>query len=215
MAIFYIRPYMVYRGANARLIEGIMMTGRGVGMLAVGHGLYRKMALFAMVPAGLAGAQDMPAMPKIAPSPIACPATPVNPPAELSGWNQRVTVPAGDDARSAPQLEMGKGIDGFLRATPQVRYVLRPEKPGGSVSFGGLYAFTVKEAGNYRVALGSAAWIDVVKAGAAVSSIAHGHGPDCSGIRKMVDFTLEPGEYLLQISANPEAKLPLLVARLP
>ncbi|XJJ62366.1 homogentisate 1,2-dioxygenase [Novosphingobium sp. BL-8H] len=154
-------------------------------------------------------------MPKVAPSPIACPATPVAPPAELAGWNARAALSAGADARTAARLELGKAVDGGLHPTPQVRFALRPEKPGGSVSFGGIYAFSVKDAGKYRVALGSAAWIDVVKDGAAVTSIAHGHGPDCSGIRKMVDFSLEPGEYLLQISANPEAKLPLLVTRLP
>ncbi len=65
------------------------------------------------------------------------------------------------------------------------------------------------------MALGSGAWIDILKGGKAVASTAHGHGPDCTGIRKMVDFPLTPGRYTLQIAANGEAALPLLVARLP
>ncbi|TCM25165.1 homogentisate 1,2-dioxygenase [Novosphingobium sp. ST904] len=157
------------------------------------------------------------------PSPMACPSDPVELPPELAAWNQRTRLLAARDTRSlsGATIAIGKGIEGGLRPTPEMRYAQRPEKPGGSVSFGGLYTFDVAEAGSYRVALGSAAWIDVIKAGkkagdgTAMTSTAHGHGPDCSGIRKMVDFTLEPGTYLLQVSANADDRLPLLVARLP
>lgn len=180
-----------------------------------------------LMPSGGALAQEMTGMgtasPAIVPSPIACPATPAALPGELSGWNRRVPLAAAQVAGAAARLTPGSAVDGTLSPTPEVHYALRPEKPGGSVSFGGIYAFTVPTAGHYRVALGSAAWIDVIKAGdtgkdnpvGGLTSIAHGHGPDCSGIRKMVDFALEPGDYLLQISANAEAKLPLLVTRLP
>ena len=65
------------------------------------------------------------------------------------------------------------------------------------------------------MALGSGAWVDIVKDGKAIESVAHGHGPDCSGIRKMVDFPLEPGNYVLEIAANGQSQLPLLVAHLP
>ena len=101
-----------------------------------------------------------------------------------------------------------------LLPTPSVHYPLQPEKPGGSVSHGGLLGFTITEAGTYRIALGSAAWIDVVRGGKPVTSTAHGHGPACSTIRKMVDFPLMPGRYILQVSANAGAGLPVLVTRL-
>ena len=65
------------------------------------------------------------------------------------------------------------------------------------------------------MALGSGAWIDVVKDGKAIESTAHGHGPDCSGVRKVVDFPLQPGSYTLQVAANGQAQLPLLVTRAP
>jgi len=110
---------------------------------------------------------------------------------------------------------VGQAADGTLVATPEVKYPLRPAKPGGSVSYGGLFGFTVTEAGTYRVALGSGAWIDVVKDGVAIESSAHGHGPDCSEVRKMVDFPLEPGSYTLQVAANGQPSLPLLVTRVP
>lgn len=157
------------------------------------------------------------------PTPMACPSDPVDLPPELAAWRSRKPLLAARDTRSlsGAKIDPGKAIEGGLRPTSEMRYAQRPEKPGGSVSFGGLYTFSVAEAGSYRVALGAAAWIDVVKAGAkagngsVMTSTAHGHGPDCSGIRKMVDFTLQPGTYLLQISGNAVDRLPLLVTRLP
>jgi hypothetical protein len=49
----------------------------------------------------------------------------------------------------------------------------------------------------------------------AVKSTAHGHGPNCTGIRKMVDYPLTPGPYILQISANGQPQMTVLLARLP
>jgi hypothetical protein len=48
-----------------------------------------------------------------------------------------------------------------------------------------------------------------------VKSTAHGHGPNCTGIRKMVDYRLTPGPYILQISANGQPQMTVLLARLP
>lgn len=146
-----------------------------------------------------------------------CAPGPVSLPEELGGWAERVPFTAAKDEAGARKaaLTPGTAVDAALLQTSELRYALRPEKPGGSVSYGGLFRFSVKQAGVYRVALGSGAWIDVLRDGKAVESSAHGHGPDCSGIRKMVDFPLEPGDYLLQIAANGSPNLPLLVARRP
>lgn len=192
-------------------MKGFIVSGAKVRLSKGGLGI---VALLALAPFGGARAQDVQDMGKGA----ACSTAPAALPRELSGWDQRGSLAAGRDPGTAAKLETGAAIDAVLHPTPEVRYALRPEKPGGSVSFGGLYAFNIPETGRYRVALGSAAWIDVIKAGdttKGLTSIAHGHGPDCSGIRKMVDFALEPGDYLVQISANADAKLPLLVTRLP
>ena len=147
----------------------------------------------------------------------ACEGVPAPLPAELAGWHDRAPLNAAKraDRIGKATLSIGQGADAVLVRTADVKYVLRPEKPGGSVSYGGLFAFTAEQAGTFRVALGSGAWIDVVKDGKAIESTAHGHGPDCSGVRKMVDFPLEAGSYILQIAANGQAQLPLLVTRLP
>lgn len=137
--------------------------------------------------------------------------------AELAGWSSRRPIVAAGEASGlrAATLEIDSAADATLKSTADVRYVTRPEKPGGSVSYGGLFNFTIDRAGTYRIALGSGAWIDVLKGQAPITSTAHSHGPDCSGIRKMVDFPLTPGRYTLQIAANGEPALSLMIARLP
>ena len=140
---------------------------------------------------------------------------PADLPEALADWRNPVPATAGGAQAKAAALIPGKAVTLALLPTPKVAYPLRPAKPGGSVSFGGLASFPVAQAGTWRIALGSGAWVDVVKDGKALPSIAHGHGPDCSGIRKMVDYSLTPGRYVLQVAANGSDSLPLLVTRLP
>ncbi len=138
-------------------------------------------------------------------------------PETLAGWSGRTALTAAADAEGAASAPLiaGRGVDAALNQTDKMHYVVRPEKPGGSASYGGLFTFTVERPGIYRVALGSGAWIDMLRGEEAVTSTAHGHGPECSGVRKMVDFPLTPGRYVLQIAANGSATLPLLLVRLP
>lgn len=138
-------------------------------------------------------------------------------PAELAGWSAASPLDAatGPAKFAKARLTIGSAVTAKLARTSDVTYAVRPEKPGGSVSYGGLFGFEVKQEGTYRIALGSGAWIDVLKGKKAITSSAHGHGPDCSGIRKMVDFPLKNGRYTLQIAANGQPQLTLLITRLP
>jgi len=117
-----------------------------------------------------------------------CAATDAALPASLSGWtvqadgfgvNQAVTLDAGDVAK--------------LSGVPA------GAKPGGAAMIG----FRIETAGRYGVALDQRGWIDVVPGvagGEALKSSVHGHGPDCSSIRKIVRFDLQPGIYRLYIT---------------
>ena len=58
----------------------------------------------------------------------------------------------------------------------------------------------IAEAGKYGVAADSKVWIDLVANGKPLTSVGHGHGPDCSGIRKVVWFNLAAGEYELALT---------------
>lgn len=162
------------------------------------------------------GASATPVTAQMTHAVAACPA-PAQLPAELASWRTPVRLAAARDRKQTAKamLAPGRAATLTLAATPMVKYPIRPEKPGGTVSFGGLAGFIVKEAGTWRVALGAGAWIDVVKNGKAAASIAHGHGPDCTGVRKMVDYQLTPGSYTLQLAANAEPTLTVLVTRLP
>jgi len=146
-----------------------------------------------------------------------CAAGPAEPTAELAGWTRRSPLAAARDAAGLANaaLRVGSAVEATLHFTSDVRYLRQPGKPGGSMSYGGLFNLTIERGGAYRVALGSAAWVDVLKGMQAATSIAHGHGPECSGIRKVVDFRLTPGRHTLQIAANGAPTLQLMVVRLP
>jgi len=144
------------------------------------------------------------AAPGLAQAP-ACPA-PAAPPPELAGWSRREAVAA---ARAT--LTVGRAADLALRPTARAGWRVPPEKPGAADSFGGVATFAVARAGTYRVALDAGAWIDVLENGRPVASGAHGHGPACSGVAKMVDFTLRPGRHVLQVAGNKEAQIAVMV----
>ncbi|MPT49346.1 MAG: hypothetical protein E2598_13175 [Sphingobium sp.] len=135
----------------------------------------------------------------------------------MESWATPAALKGAKDNKSATSVKItpGQAFTLSLLPTPSVKYPLRPEKPGGSVSHGGLASFTVKEAGTWRVALGAGAWVDVVKDGKSAQSVNHGRGPACTGIRKMVDYALTPGDYVLQIAGNGTNNITALVTKLP
>lgn len=190
-SILYIGPYIVVSIKGKRLMLGLLLVS-GVSPL--------------FLVAGPAVAQPVPDADCTAPEEL--------PPA-LSGWTSSTPLEAAVDYKSSRRAELlpGKAAIVGLMQTPRVSYPVRPEKPGGTVSFGGVLRFTATEEGVWRVALSSGAWVDVISDGKA--SIAHGRGPACTGIRKMVDYRLAPGTYALQVAANGSETVKLMVAHLP
>ena len=138
-------------------------------------------------------------------------------PKEMSGWSSKSDIATATGAQdlTKAELALGHAANLSLHHTREVQYAAQPAKPGGSVAYGGLAGLTVKDAGTYRIGLSSGAWIDVVKGDALTRSTAHGHGPACSTIRKIVDFPLQPGQYVIQISANADPAIALMVWRQP
>ncbi|WP_423604743.1 hypothetical protein [Sphingomonas sp. MS122] len=120
--------------------------------------------------------------------------------ANLSGW----TAPGGElGVNKAARLQAGE--------VSKFRDVPAGAKPGGAVMIG----FKVETAGRYGIALDQRGWIDVVpgaSGGEALKSVAHGHGPACSTIRKIVRFDLQPGLYRLYLTGLdlPDAKVMLV-----
>ncbi len=135
----------------------------------------------------------------------ACPATPVALPADYAGWNAAIPVAAAAEPAAVgdAMLTVGRGARASLQPAGALKLPVTPRKPLAATAHGGLFAFEAASAGRYRVALGAGVWIDVVANGAALSSVAHGHGPDCTPVRKFVEFDLKPGRYLLQVTGEP------------
>lgn len=77
-------------------------------------------------------------------------------------------------------------------------------------------AFRVTTPGRYRVALDQPGWIDLLRDGKSIESVGHGHGPDCTTIRKIVDFDLAPGQHSIKLTklVKPQARL-MLIAPTP
>lgn len=141
-----------------------------------------------------------------------CP-TPAPLPAGLAGWARPTTISAGARAAKAPTIAVGAATTAGLVPMATLTTAAAPAKAPTGGSHGGLLAFTIPAAGRYQVALGAAAWLDVIAGGKALASVAHGHGPACTGIRKIVHFDLKPGRYLLQIAGSPSATAEVLIAR--
>jgi hypothetical protein len=145
-----------------------------------------------------------------APAASACPAAPVLPP-ELTGWSRDAsskTIYAYGDDLGADWSPLGAARTELpLHRFESLRYGMAPERKPDVHKFGGMIPIEVKKAGRLIVALDAGAWIDLVRGGAVVKSVKHGHGPACSGIRKMVEFDVTQGRYQLQIVNAPAASI--------
>jgi hypothetical protein len=139
------------------------------------------------------------------------------PPAGMEAWSQPRPLPAALSEADLPKAAIKPGQAVAARFVPvaQVKYRVPPEKADGPATYGGLYRLTVAEAGTYRVASSAAPWMDVFGPGStAPTKTAHfGHGPACTGIGKMVEFPLQPGEYLLQFSESLTADPEIMVVK--
>ena len=133
-----------------------------------------------------------------------CTAT-VAPPAGLEAWS---VAPGMTGDVIAP----GKNIALTLEPIDSVTFPLPLERKPAAGTFGGVYHVTVATAGTYRVALQNGAWIDLVRDGKSLTSVAHMEGAPCSGIRKIGDFDLQPGTYVVQLSNAKTAQIRILIA---
>ncbi len=130
----------------------------------------------------------------LAPTPTNAACKPVYPPA-LRAWPAVQPLEHG--------FVVGSAVDIAPMALATIRMAIQPSKPlsGSHVATAG---FEVKRAGRYLVAVGGAAvpvrplWLDVVgEDRKPLTSVAHGHGPKCASITKIVEYDLKPGRYTL------------------
>jgi hypothetical protein len=134
----------------------------------------------------------------------ACQATDAALPANLAAWRTPAT--------SSGALRPGATVQIALRPIGEVQTAIAPHaaRDGGATT-GAQLDLEIATAGTYQVALSEGAWIDLVQGGQSLASVGHGHGPACSSIHKIVDFTLSPGRYVIQLSGTTAAGARLLV----
>lgn len=129
----------------------------------------------------------------------ACKAPDAALPAALAGWST-----PGDELEPDKAVALATVDGATLKGLP------KGSKPGRAATI----AFRVAKAGTYGIALDQPGWIDVLpgaEGGAPLASVAHGHGPDCSTIRKIVRFQLEAGSYRVFVSGLTQAKAKLML----
>ena len=168
------------------------------------------LALVVLIAPGVVQAQAA------APAP-ACARSDAGLPPELAAWSAKAPLSAANGVTGLDKavLTLGQAYAATLVPATAITYEVKPDRPQAPDARGGLFAVDVLASGTYAIALGAGAWVDVVKGRVAQRSTAHGHGPACSTIRKIVSFDLRPGRYVIQISSSAEAILPILVAARP
>lgn len=141
----------------------------------------------------------------------ACPAGAEPVPLALSAWGAGTPVTAKADVKEPPVIAVGKPAEVTLHPAAHVPLASKPTKAAPASSHAGYVRFVAAKTGTYRVALSGPAWIEVLGNGKPVTSSAHGHGPRCSGMRKIVDFPLPAGTHVIQLSGSADAKVRAMV----
>jgi hypothetical protein len=129
----------------------------------------------------------------------ACKAPDASLPTALSGWST-----PGDELVADKAVSLATVDAATLKGLP------KGAKPGRAA----MIEFRIIKAANYGIALDQPGWIDVLPGAAGgepLKSVAFGHGPDCSTIRKIVRFQLAPGTYRAFASGLQQTKAKLML----
>lgn len=161
------------------------------------------------VPACLLALCFAPALAHAQPAAVCKDAPP--PPEPWTSWMQSGNAIAGGEPISAPRLILGKPLVATLRPVAQIQFAAPPAKTDAK-SHGGLFSLAVKVPARIGIAISGPAWVDVVTGSASQPAVDHGHGPECSGIRKIVWFDLQPGLHIVQIANAPTREMRIMAA---
>ncbi len=136
-------------------------------------------------------------------------------PATWAGWTETASpVTAGVSREKAPTVAFGQRSAITLVKSDTVTLTHQPEQSRSPADpHSGIVTVALPAAGTYLFGLSTGLWIDVIEDGKLAKSTAHGHGPECSTIRKFVQFDLKAGAVTVQLSGNDGAKTDLLVVK--
>jgi hypothetical protein len=125
-------------------------------------------------------------------------------PANYAPW--RSPAPAGGT------LHPGTAVQIAMRPIAELQAAVPPHQArDGGATMGARLDLEIGTAGTYEILVDHAAWIDLVQGGTALRSTARAQALPCSTVRKIVDFSLSPGRYVIQLSGTAAASARLLV----
>lgn len=183
----------------------------------------RQRAAFAAGSALFAGAVLLarPAIAQVAPhaAPACAEVSDSRLPADFAGWAStasQLKASAGGAADMVPLLPGDRPAE--VRLLPAASVAL-PVAPGQArapdKAHAGLVRIAIPQTGTWRLAASTPVWIDVVSGRTPVASSGHGRMAPCTSLRKVVEFPLDAGDYVVQLSGNPGPDLRLLLTRKP
>jgi hypothetical protein len=128
---------------------------------------------------------------------------------------------AGTDVVSAASQVAIPAIEGdalanvTLQPQADIAFAHAPERVRGTgAAYGGMVQFSPPVEGSYRVTLSAAAWVDVVRESAIVSSRRFVGKLTCARIHKSVEYALRAGSpVIIQISGSPMRQIRVAVTR--
>jgi len=126
------------------------------------------------------------------------------------------TVAAGTSAESAPLLAVERLYRLTLTPQERVDFAVAPErKRSGDAPYAGLARLHIAVAGTYRLALSRPYWVDIVQSGSLISSSGFTGSHGCEAPRKIVQYTLAAGDFVLQVSGAGSADVGLTLTAAP
>ncbi len=138
-------------------------------------------------------------------------------PPDLAPFDERTPLDAtpGEYDLAVAQLTVGHAVDATLKPIADVDFVIDPERWPEPETYAGMFSFDAPAAGTYKVALSAGIWVDVIEGDDLVGSTAFGGAPACTSVRKLVEFPLQQGVHVLQLSGSPTPDVAVMVSYKP
>jgi hypothetical protein len=123
---------------------------------------------------------------------------------------------AGRNAAAAPAIETDRLYDLALAPNEQVQLPAPNKKAhGAGMGSAGLVRLQITKAGSYRISVGSPMWVDLASGSTLIGSsdFAGQHG--CDAPHKIVQYDLQPGAFVLQLTGGSGNHVRVTVTRVP
>lgn len=117
-----------------------------------------------------------------------------------AGWSKPERHLASRTPLMKFALKPGAAVEIGLLPPDQVTLANGQARKG----YGGLAAIDVTRAGTLRVILTNKTYVDLVRGGKTVPLAAKSHTQDCPGASKTLEFAVQPGRYLMELSGSPD-----------